>query len=415
MDSYRHPDNQDIPFRDWRKKKYRKEVFFKFMNWKLQSRSVDHFTWNQGYMDTEKSPTGEPMNREQRFWFSFLFGMTYQSSMAWIHYWNHPNHQEIDVDELDEWNRETVHRQKYAKDTRYNLGRIVPMFESIRAWLNDRGDGTFEGTLENLLRDNEYQSFHNIFNEITENLHRYGRMCSWLTTQCLAECTDLPIEADTMFSDHSGNWSVWNGIMFLRGSDHMTVGNTDKYSGYSPTEEDKKEVLKWEDKLLEESKKKAEEQLDPEDRQYLSFFTLETCLCQYKKLYVGGQYPGQCMGDAIDRWKHLSKKWPEVDFSAFEGVTEEHVSDSVLWKSESRELLSLFEKTGQFIHMSDMYPELPNMYKELKLDEDILKMDRYEGNHTEKIIKDRIDQYSTSVSGGVSSSHIFNSLDLIED
>ena len=119
-------------------------MFFRWFNWRLSGKNIDHYTWNLAYMNTSASPTGKPMTRAQKLWFSYLFGTTYQSSMAWTYYWHFPDPMAVDLDYLDEWNRANMYRQKFATDTRYNKGHLVKMWSSLQDWVNKQGNGDIE-------------------------------------------------------------------------------------------------------------------------------------------------------------------------------------------------------------------------------------------------------------------------------
>lgn len=370
--------------KDWRLPENRKEMFFRWLNWRLEGNNIDHFTWNNSYANTKSSPTNESMTQEQKYWYSFLFGMTYQSSQAWIFYWHFPNFESINMTDLDKWNRETLPLQTFATDTRYNKGHIVKITESIQEWTNKFGQGSLKKTLEHFLVDDPVKSFQNIYEEI-RTLHKYGRMTTWLTTQCLMETAKLPIKPDTMFIIDLGNTSVWNGMCYFQEIEHMTVG--DKYAGYVPTPTDKEKFIQYEKNLFSEA-------MDKIDHPYLSYFTLETHLCQFKKLFVGRDYPGQNIGDAVNRYKNFKEKWPNVSFKAFEDAVNDVMYDVIKWHEESKEMMKLFHLTGQPINMHNLYPDIPNMYHELNLDPNLM----LEARNNEEIIKHSIESYANKKS-----------------
>ena len=155
------------------------------------------------------SPTGKPMTNEQKYWFSLIFGMTYQSEMAWVIYWHFPNFWEIDFQELEEWNRSTIDIQKYAKDTKYNKGRIVEQVKSLREII--KPSGTIEAHFNNLLTNDLHTSFENVFDSCMK-FHKYGRMCSWITCQTLFETAGLQIKPKNVLATDPSCWSVRSGL-----------------------------------------------------------------------------------------------------------------------------------------------------------------------------------------------------------
>jgi hypothetical protein len=366
--------------KDWRAYENREELFFRWLDWRFKEGGIDHHWWNLGYANTSHSPTGKPMTLEQKLWFSFLFGMTYQSSQAWVFYWHFPDYDKIDLVELDKWNRETMPRQKFATDTRYNKGHIVRMVQSFQEFVNRRGQGNIVKAFESCLVDDQTKSYHNL-NEEIQKLYKFGRMTGWLFSQCLAEVADLPIRPDTLFINDPANTSVWNGLMFYYGQDTKTVG--EQYANYKPTPQDRELAAKWERELMARAKDRIS---DP----YLSYFTLETHLCQCKKLFVGRDYPGQNTGDAVERYEWFKAHWPEVNFQGFADTVDAKVASTIRWKGESKALMKLFERVGSPINLHERYPEdMPNMYQLLGIPEGWKEYDE----DREKIIASKIAGY----------------------
>lgn len=383
-----HPDNQGKKVTDWRLPENRKEMFFRWLNWRLVGANIDHYAWNLSYMSTTSSPTKTSMTRKQKLWFSYLFGTTYQSSLAWIFYSHFPDYDKIDMEELDRWNRETMPRQRFATDTRYNKGHVVKMWGSFLDWVEKNGQGDIEKAFDKFLVEDETVSFNQVTAQV-RSWHKFGRMTSWLTTQALYECCDLPIRPDTMYTDDPSNVSVWNGMCYFIGREDMTVGDVPKFAGYKPTVQDRAEFKAYEKDLMAQAQDRVTE------KKFLSYFTLETHLCQFKKLNVGFDYPGQNVGDAVLKYAGCKTLWPEVSFRAFEeAVDGPKMFPTIRWHKESRAMMSLFKETGQPINMDNLYPDLPDMYKELDLDPTLLLDSSSEGT-----IARKIDQYLLKQTG----------------
>jgi len=380
-----HPDNADKKWVDWRLPENRKELFFRWFNWRLLGKNIDHYAWNLAYMNTKKSPTGKPMTRKQKLWYSYLFGTTYQSSMAWTFYWHFQDPMAINMADLDKWNRETMPRQKFATDTRYNKGHVVKMWSSFIQWVEKEGKGDIEAAFDKFIEDDQNKSYHNITAQI-RSWEKFGRMTSWIAAQCLYECAKLPIEPDTMHIEDTGNVSVWNGMCYLMGIENLTVGDQPKFAGYKPTAADRTRFLAFEKDLMAQAKEAVQ------NREFLSYFTLETHLCQFKKLNVGYDYPGQNVGDAVTRYYEFSNAWPEVDYSAFaDAVNSSNMFENIRWHRESKALFPLFKGTGQPINMDNIYPDLPNMSKELDLKREMLIQPGREGE-VERLVQNLLDK-----------------------
>jgi len=364
---YLHPDNKHLEWKDWRLPENRKELFWRWFNWRLSGKTIDHFNWNVAYANTSNSPTGKPMTKSEKYWFSYLFGTTYHSNMAWILYSHYPDPTKANLDDVNKWVGETIKGHRFNTDARYNKGHNKVMWRSFLDWVDKNGQGDIEKAFNSCLRDTEEESFENITKEL-RTLHKYGRMTTWLCTQCLWETADFPITPNTMYTDDPSNRSVWNGMCFYRGLEHMTVGdNSAKYAGYKPTVEDRKSFKEYEKKLMAEAHEKVE------DKTYLSYFTLETHLCQFKKILTGGDYPGQGVGQVVEWYHQLKPQWPNVDFTAFEERNNSSdMYDSIRWIYRSAPFMGLLKETGQCIFLDELYPDMPDMMKELQISKEEL-------------------------------------------
>jgi hypothetical protein len=380
--NYLHKDNKDKEFVDWRDPSRRMEGFLKWLKWRMRYNDLDHYNCNNCYRDAtgERSPTGKSMTKEQQYWFSLIFGMTYQSEMAWVIYWNFPDFWNIDINKLEKWNVENMVRQRYARDTKYNKGRIVTQVKSLQQIIGS--SDSIEKFFDNYMSDNEEESFKNVF-KVCNTFYKYGSMTSWLTCQVLFETAGLQIRPlDCNISDPS-NWSSRSGLMYVYNKDDKIEAIQ---SGVKFNEDEIKEIQKFEKELS----CLAIDVIDEDKRSIFSNYLLESHLCQYKKLMLGGDYAGHSSGDHFSRATWLSERWPEVNFDPFFKVAVNNQCPIVRRKRESRELRFVASKTGQMINMHDDFSELPNMYLEMDINPDWF----FEHGKYEQIVKDKIDKYA---------------------
>lgn len=361
---YLHPDNADKPWMDWRLPENRRHMFFRWLQWRVRWSDLDHYAVTGTYLKGQgaMSPTGISATQEQRYWMALLFGMTYQSSMAWTIYWNFPDPWKIDLDELQKWNVENLDRQKYARDTKYNKGRITEQVKSVLRVVEPYG--SIAKYFEQFVDSDENASFHRCFQGILP-FYKFGRMSAWLTCQNLFELCNLPIRPSTVLATDPSNWSVRSGIMYLLGRSDLVEANDHELK---LTASDLEMVHKAELDLYEESL----DWIDADKRYIWSNYLLESHLCQYKKLLTGGDYGGHSSGDHVSRAQWLKAKWPEVNFASFFDVAVELHHPLVKMKRESKALRKLCMLTGQVINMHEDYDDLPDMYKEMSLDSRLL-------------------------------------------
>lgn len=326
------------------------------------------------------------MTTEQSYWMALIFGMTYQSSMAWTIYWNFPNFWEIDFDDMQKWNVDNLQRQRYARDTKYNKGRVTDQTRSLREIIGPHG--SIENFFKRLVVEGDEQtSFESCFNAIS-TFYKYGRMTSWLTCQNLFEICNLPIRPNSMLATDPSNWSVRSGIMYLYNREDMVEAKCKEKVTF--TKEDKKWIAEKEVELYQE----ALTHIDEDKRHIFSNYLLESHLCQYKKLLTGGDYGGHSSGDHVSRCAWLKERWPEVNYDAFykNAITKHH--PLVRMKRESPALRKLCGLTGQVINMHQDFDDLPDMYKELDLDESLLY-----NPENDPVVESKVELYTEKLFG----------------
>ncbi len=356
QDKLRKYKHSNLPWIDWRDESRRKELFMRWLQWRVKYADLDLYPLNNAFRDAtgDRSPTGLPMTKEQQYWGALLFGMTYMPEMTWIAYWNFPDFWEIDPEKLQKWNADNVHRQRYANDTKYNKGRIAVMVEDITKKVKPYG--TLENFFTRLVDEDEHASCLRILEEV-QKFYKYGRMTSWLTAQYLWETCGLPIRPKTLLATDPSSWSIRSGIGFLvndpefLGQGHMSPGVL-------------KRVAAAEEQLIEEAK----DWILPEGRAIWSNFLLESQCCQYKKLIVGGDYVGHSTGDHYGKVRKLEVTWPEVNFAEYHEKVVPQFHPMLRKGYECRALRYLCSETGQLINAHEDWSEVPDMWKEIDCD-----------------------------------------------
>lgn len=346
---------------DWRLPENRETAFLRWLNWRLRWCDLDHFESGRSYAEYGG------MDEEQKFWYALLFGLTYQTEMAWILWWYFPDFDRIDLEKIQTWNVSNLHRQRYAKDTKYNKGRITEQVASMKQVM--KGYSSIKDWVYDGLGVDEHQNFV-ILDEKIQRIHKYGRMTSWLACQFLFELCGVPCRPNSVFPNHDSNWSVRNGLCHL-------FNRADLLEDWK---KNKEELSLLEEKAWELSVASLERE---QDKAIFSRFLLETHLCQFKKLIKGGDYPGQASGDKYGRVVLLNGWWPEVDFSAYFKVYMPKLHPLIQGKRESRALYKLCSTTGLMINMHLDFDDVPNVYELYGIDHDWLKPE----THNERKIK----------------------------
>jgi len=322
------------------------------------------------------------MTVEQTYWFSMIFGTTYQSEMSWVIYNEFPDFEEIDLEKLQEWNVANMTRQKYARDCKYNKGRITQQVESMKE--NVAPYGSLQAYFENLCDGDPHASFDRVYDALRSKWHKFGRMTSWLACQVLYETAGLPILPRNMLASDPTSWSVRSGLMYAYNRDDLIEA---KNKNLKLTAAD----IEWVEYREQELMDKALEFVGAEHSGVLTHYLLESHLCQYKKLMLGGDYAGHSSGDHVSRATWLAERWPEVPFESFytEVINGHH--PLVRGKRENKGLRFLCCKTGQIINLHQDYEDMPDIYKEMEIDPTWLDES---GPKSDKLVLNRIELYS---------------------
>jgi hypothetical protein len=359
--------------------------FHRWLKWRMNWCDLDHYMCNNTYRDTDLSATKKPMSEEQTLWFCLIFGMTYQSEMAWVIYNQFPNFWDIDLEEMQRWNVKNMELQKYARDCKYNKGRITDQVSSLRGIVGP--SKSLKKFFEDLLEDTPERSFSRTYSVVKENFYKFGRMTTWLVCQTLYETANLPISPNNMLASDPSSWSVRSGLMYVYNQDHLIEA---KDKGLRLSQKDMEWVTFKEGELYNSSL----EYLDKNQANIFSHYLLESHLCQYKKLMLGGDYAGHSSGDHVSRALWLKDRWPEVNFDSFFKTAVDNHHPLVRGCQEIKSLRNLCAQTGQMINMHTDYEDMPNVYEELEIEQSWLK----EGEKAEKKVLRQIEKYSEKLS-----------------
>jgi hypothetical protein len=292
---------------DWREQKNRMQAFLDYYGCRRISHDLDHTHYYTTYASRKN------LDFEQSSWLALLFGQTYKVAQATAYFEAFPDFHSVTEDEFLAWNAENWGRTSYGTDVRYNKGHFAEQAISIKRWL---GGKTFAEKINPIVESADQDAnFFRLYEEICK-IERYGRMTAWLTSQALWDITKIPINARTILIDDPANWSPYNGVMILYGLEHLMAGKHNKVNpGYKPSLQDRKTASS----LLEETWQELEKRY-PEWE--IDGFRLETCLCQYKKLFTGVEYIGHASGDACQSYVHVASKFPEVNLSDLRAALE---------------------------------------------------------------------------------------------
>jgi len=302
---------------DYRLAENRKEAFIRWYAWSLKYDDCDPAVWMTNYLHKRYEH-----NDEQRLWFAWLYGNTYYAPTSWILLNEFPDFELATVDRMTQWNSTNYKRLRYQTDTKWNKGHLPVMFESYQKFIGNR---TQREALESYYGDNEEANFNSLWKSIKSGLHKFGRYSTWFYLQHLKHTAGILINPTSlMLDDFDGSRSHRNGLLYAVAQEHdldrkLSAGD------YARLESQAREIL-------EETRNRF-----PELAHVVDFFTMETCLCSFKKIFR--EHHGRYLGYYLDR---QAEEIIQVEKDGWYGIDWD-----VLWQARNETIdLRLDDKRG---------------------------------------------------------------------
>lgn len=317
---------------DYREKENRLEGFLVWYAWSLKNGDCDPALWMMNYLNKRYEH-----NQEEKLWFAWLYH-TYNLPTAWVYKQEFPDEELASVVRFEEWNNTNYQRLRYQTDTKWSKGHLPAMYSSYHDWVGDR---TQRECFESCYGDSPEETFNNLWKVVKKSWFKFGRYTTFFYLQTLKHTCDLPIECPSLFlNDYSGSKSHRNGLCYAVGKDDW-VGQRLTSEEYGWLEGAGAEILS-------ETKKRH-----PDIAHLADGFSLETCLCSYKKLYRTKR--GRYMGYYLDRQSEEIIKaeqdgWYGIDWEVLWQGREEVIGGGLAPRGarEDKNKMELFYIQGVF-------------------------------------------------------------------
>lgn len=316
---------------DYRLVENRREAFIRWYAWSLQYKDCDPAVWATNYMNKRYEH-----NDEQKLWLCWLYGNTYHLPTAWVLLNEFPDYELATVDRMTQWNAANYKRLRYQTDTKWNKGHLPVMFESYQQFI---GNNTQRNRLESFYGDSEEANFDALWTSVKASLHKFGRYSTWFYLQHLKHTAGVRINPTSlMLDDYDGSRSHRNGLLYALGQED------DMDRKLTANEYANLESKAYE--LLCETKARF-----PELASSVDYFTMETCLCSFKKIFR--EHHGRYLGYYLDRQaEEISKVeadgWYGIDWNVLWQSREETIDTRLDHKQGiDKEKFSSFVRTGK--------------------------------------------------------------------
>lgn len=264
---------------DYRLKENRREAFIRWYAWSLKFNDCDPAVWATNYLNARYEH-----NDEERIWLAWLYGNTYQLPTAWVLKNEFPDYELADLGRITDWNSKNYKRLRYQTDTKWNKGHLPEMFESYQKFI---GNGSQREKLESFYVGSSQQNFDVLWGVLKTNLHKFGRYSTWFYMQHLKHTAAIDVEPTSlMLDDYDGSRSHRNGLL-------LAIGKDDDYDR-KLTQQECRDLESIGSGIIAEMKDRF-----PELASQVDFFTMETCLCSFKKIFR--QKHGRYLSYYLDR------------------------------------------------------------------------------------------------------------------
>ena len=304
----------------------RKETFKKWFAWALTYGDCDPAVWLANYLNKRYEH-----NREQRFWFAWLFGNTYHLPTAWVMMNEFPDMELADIDRVEKWHDENYSRLRYQVDTKWSKPALPEMLQSYKELIAPYG--TQEAFYDNLCPGSPGENFDACWNKVKEGQYKFGRYSTWFYLQQVSQTCGIPMKPSSlMLKDYSGSKSHRNGLCYALGKD--------KWINAKLSQEDYAWLEKEAKALLSDFHEEY-----PQLRAEADLFMMETALCSFKKLFR--ERRGRYLGYYLDRQSEEIKRvesdgWDGINWRVLWQAREETIPSSVLYKGKPKVDKSLF-------------------------------------------------------------------------
>ena len=319
----------------------RREQFIRWYAWSMKYGDCDPAVWMTNYLNKRYEH-----NSEEKLWLCWLYGNTYQLPTAWVLKNEFPDYELATVDRIDWWNRQNYKRLRYQTDTKWNKGHLPAMFASYQKFIGKR---TQREVLESYYGDNEEQTFNNLWNNLKGSLYKFGRYSTWFYLQHLTHTAGIKcIPTSLMLDDYSGSRSHRNGLL-------LALGEDDKYDKPLTAAEYKSLEARSRD-ILEETASRYPDLLNQID-----FFTMETCLCSFKKIFR--EHHGRYLGYYLDRQSEEIKQaegdsWTGIEWNVLWQARNETLDSRLAPRSKiNKEKFTYFVRTGKIEKLNWMFDD----------------------------------------------------------
>ena len=289
---------------DFRKPKYRREVFLRFYDFHLKYKSHPggvYFAFP--YLSKKFN-----LDIEQNLWLAFINGCTQNIVTTWLIFQEFPEVKNLDLDNLNNWWNKKYIKFKVGSgwdlDRRYFKIGTTGFPNCVKSYKDSINKYSSQKDFFNSLtiHNDKFKNYEICWEYIRKNFLSFGRLSAFSYLEYL-RIQGINVDCNNLyFEDINGSRSHRNGVCKVIGRDDLDWW---------------KNKVKYDENLINWIKKEAEilfkESQERNSNKDVSYFTFESTLCNYKSWHrPNRRYPNVYMDMMHDRIKYAEKQHGEI-------------------------------------------------------------------------------------------------------
>ena len=301
---------------DFRLPENRRETFWTAFEFHLKFKTMPGLVY--GYFPYLAEKLNWTM--EDKLWFAFLNGNTQNPSTSWIIFQNFRSIADLDVDEFDKWYFSETCSGKlmwqalpFDLDRRHFRNKLHMSIRTYKENLNGMSQEDF--FMQYCNTDDKFQNFANLWDRVykgdkkngVKKFFSFGRLSSFSYIEYLW-IMGLPLDCDRFFAeDYKGSSSHRNGTCWVIGREDLDEHKSNPYYNKGDVLHNK-DIIAMLDREMEKLYREGLERFkdNPEILPFVSRFTIESQLCNYKSWHrPSRRYPNVYGDMAYDRLKKV--------------------------------------------------------------------------------------------------------------
>src|ERR1041384_1827918 len=159
---------------DFRRPEFRREVFLRFYEWSLRTRSFPGCVYFvMPYLDNAFR-----WDSEQRLWFAFIHGNTQNAVTSWIIFERFRDFANLTIPDVEKWFNQEFKRLEFDTDRRHQKADFIDSTRCYRKLTQGKQEEFFSAFIDT---DNPYENFRKTWGVVRNQFYSFGRLAAFFS------------------------------------------------------------------------------------------------------------------------------------------------------------------------------------------------------------------------------------------